>query len=614
MPYLKESNSIGFSSFISQERAKLALILNAIEPRCGGLLLIGKKGTGKSTLLKAFKHIVSFLKLPFIEVPMNATEEALLGGIDIEETLKQGKRIYQRGLVSKAHGGFLVVEDINLFPTDILSLIFEVQSKGENIVEREGITLREPANFVILATMNPEEGELSSHFLDRFGMCVIMDDIKDKEKRKEIIKLNLQKFLTQDAESEESVKEVLRAKELFKEVKIPKEIEDYIVELVLKSAVSGHRADIFLWYAVKTYTAYLGEREVKKEYVNAVAPFVLLHRKKIIEPPPSQQEEKGSQREKEKQQEENQEENQEKKETKQEHPISSSSAGTIEKPSQEKEEVFPVGEGFKVKRILLKKDRVIREAWGRRTKTKVKGRGGRFVRSLIQEREDIAISATIRAASPFQIIRGRKDRLIIREEDLRYKEKERKMRHIVIFVVDGSGSMGVEQRMIQTKGAILSLLMDCYQKRDKVAMIVFRKDRAETVLPPTSSHELALKRLKDIPTGGKTPLSAGLMETFNLIKRYKLKEPYSRFLVFLITDGKANVSLSGKPVLEELKSLCSLLSEISSADFVVIDTEKKNKFLRMDIALKVSEWLNAKYYLVEDLKADNILAITKRHI
>jgi magnesium chelatase subunit D len=602
--------SLSFSDFISQETAKLALLLNAIEPKCGGLLLVGKKGTGKSTLLKAFKNIAYSLNLPFVEVPMNVTEEALLGGIDIEETLKQGKRIFQKGLLGKANEGFLVIEDINLFPNDILSLIFEVQARGENIVEREGIALREPANFVILATMNPEEGEFSSHFLDRFGMCVIMDEIKDKERRKEIIRLNLQDFGNLRKDEEEIVKGILRSKELIKEVRLTDEIRDYIIELALKSAVSGHRADIFLMHAVKAYTAHLGEREVKKEYVDEVAPLVLVHRRRLIEPPPPPQQDEESQEEKEKQ---NQNQEKEEKETKQKEPLSSLPEESLERASQEKEEIFPVGEGFKVKRILLKKDRIIREAVGRRTKTKIKGRGGRFVRSLIQEREEVAISATIRAASPFQIVRGRKDKLIIKEEDLRYKEKERKMRHIVIFVVDGSGSMGVEQRMIQTKGAILSLLMDCYQKRDKVAMIVFRKDRAETILPPTSSHELALKRLKEIPTSGKTPLSAGLMETYNLIRRLKLKEPYSRFLVFLITDGKANVSLTGKPVFEELQDLCNLLSSISFADFVVIDTEKKNKFIRMDIAFKIAEWLNARYYLIEDLKADSLLAIARAY-
>jgi magnesium chelatase subunit D len=602
--------SLSFSDFVSQETAKLALLLNAIEPKCGGLLLVGKKGTGKSTLLKAFKNIAYSLNLPFVEVPMNVTEEALLGGIDIEETLKQGKRIFQKGILGRANEGFLVIEDINLFPNDILSLIFEVQARGENIVEREGITLREPANFVILATMNPEEGEFSSHFLDRFGMCVIMDEIKDRERRKEIIRLNLQDFGNLRKDEEEIVKGILRSNGLIKEVRLTDEIREYIIELALKSAVSGHRADIFLMHAVKAYTAHLGEREVKKEYVDEVAPLVLVHRRRLIEPPPPPQQEEEPQEEKEKQ---NQNQEKEEKETKQKEPLSSFPEGSLERASQEKEEVFPVGEGFKVKRILLKKDRIIREAVGRRTKTRIKGRGGRFVRSLIQEREEVAISATIRAASPFQILRGRKDKLIIKEEDLRYKEKERKMRHIVIFVVDGSGSMGVEQRMIQTKGAILSLLMDCYQKRDKVAMVVFRKDRAETILPPTSSHELALKRLKEIPTGGKTPLSAGLMETYKLIRRLKLKEPYSRFLVFLITDGKANVSLTRKPVFEELQSLCNLLSGIPSTDFVVIDTEKKNKFISMDIAFKIAEWLNARYYLVEDLKAENLLTITKAY-
>jgi magnesium chelatase subunit D len=600
--------SLSFSDFVSQETAKLVLLLNAIEPKCGGLLLVGKKGTGKSTLLKAFKDIAYSLNLPFVEVPMNVTEEALLGGIDIEKTLKQGKRIFQKGLLGKANGGFLVIEDINLFPNDILSLIFEVQARGENIVEREGITLKEPANFVILATMNPEEGEISNHFLDRFGMCVIMDEIKDKERRKEIIRLNLQDFRNLRKDKEEIVKGILRSKELIKDVRLTDEIRDYIIELALKSAVAGHRADIFLMHAVKAYTAHLGEREVKKEYVDEVAPLVLVHRRRLIEPPPPPQQKEEPQEEK-----QNQNQEKEKKETKQKEPLSSLPEVSIERASQEKEEVFPIGEGFKVKRILLKKDRIIREAVGRRTKTKIKGRGGRFVRSLIQEREEVAISATIRAASPFQIVRGRKDKLIIKEEDLRYKEKERKMRHIVIFVVDGSGSMGVEQRMIQTKGAILSFFMDCYQKRDKVAMVVFRKDRAETILPPTSSHELALKRLKEIPTGGKTPLSAGLMETYNLIRSLKLKEPYSRFLVFLITDGKANVSLTGKPIFEELQSLCNLLISIPSTDFVVIDTEKKNKFIKMDIAFKIAEWLNARYYLVEDLKAENLLAITRAY-
>jgi len=599
MQYLKEFK-INFSDFVGQENSKLALILNAIEPACGGILLTGKKGTGKSTLLKAFKDIADSLDIPFIEVPMNVTEEALLGGIDIEETIRKGKRIYQRGLFCKANKGALVIEDINLFPNDILSLIFEVQSREENIIEREGIALKEPSKFVILATMNPEEADFSSHFLDRFGMCVIMDEVKDKEKRKEIIKLNLG-YLKQNNDNE-IIKKILKSRDFIKKVKVSDEIKEYIAELTLKEAVSGHRAELFLMYASKAYAAYLEEKEVKKEHVDAVAPFVLIHRKRLIENPQTEEQKQHNERER----------NSENKENKPKNTSSSQfpEQGNLqERPSSEKEEVFSVGDSFKVKRILLKRDRILREAFGRRTKTKIKGRGGRFVRSLIQKRDDIAISSTVRAAAPFQSIRGRKDHLIIKEQDLRYKEKERKMRHTVIFLVDGSGSMGVEQRMIQTKGAILSLLMDCYQKRDKVAMIVFRKDRAETILPPTASHELALKRLKEIPTGGKTPLSAGLMEAYKLIRLLKIKEPENRFLVLLITDGKANVSLRGKNTLEELQRICFMLKDFPFVDFIIIDTENKKGFMKIDLALRIAQWLGGRYFLMEKIKSENLIGI-----
>ncbi len=605
MQYLKEFK-IGFSDFVGQESAKLALLLNLIEPACGGVLLAGKRGTGKSTLLRAFKEIVKAFKIPFIELPMNATEEAVLGGIDIEETIKTGKRRFQKGLLSKADGGFLIIEDINLFPHDILSIIFEVQSRTENIIEREGITLRESAEFQILATMNPEEADFSSHFLDRFGMCVIMDEINDREKRKEVIKLNL----TEKREISENmhlIEKIKYLREFIKKVKVSDEIKDFISEIVLKEALSGHRADIFLLYASKAYAAYVGDDFVKQEHVMTVAPLVLNHRKKLIEQP----EEHEHQHKSDETQDSEKNDNRDKKETPSWIDESTEQGKSQNTPSSEKEEVFPVGESFEVKRFFFRKDRILRQFTGRRTKTKTKGRGGRYVRSLIKKRDDIAIDATVRAAAPFQKIRGMKDSLIIKDDDLRYREKERRMSHTVVFLVDGSGSMGVAERMIATKGAILSLLMDCYQKRDKVSMILFRKDKAETILPPTSSVELALKRLKEIPTGGKTPLSAGLMEAYKLMKIMHFKEPQSRLLVFIITDGKANVSLSGGHVFEELKSICFMLKDFPLSDFIVIDTEKKDKFIKMDMARRIAEWLQARYFLIEELKSDNLLSIVR---
>ena len=192
--------------------------------------------------------------------------------------------------------------------------------------------------------------------------------------------------------------------------------------------------------------------------------------------------------------------------------------------------MFDTGETFHTKRLSFRKDRLKRLSSGRRTKTRSKDKGGRYVRSIFNAPDDVAIDATIRAAAPYQQVRKRQNMLVIHDRDLRYKQREKKTGHLVIFAVDGSGSMGAQRRMTEAKAAIQSLLMDCYQKRDKVAMIVFRKDKAETVLQPTSSVEHASRTLKEIPTGGKTPLSSGLVEAHALIKRYAKKAPETRFL------------------------------------------------------------------------------------
>jgi magnesium chelatase subunit D len=194
--------------------------------------------------------------------------------------------------------------------------------------------------------------------------------------------------------------------------------------------------------------------------------------------------------------------------------------------------------------------------------------------------------------------------MLIEEDDIRFRQRERKMGHMAIFVVDGSGSMGAQRRMVETKGAIQSLLMDCYQKRDKVAMIVFRKDRAELVLPPTASVEMAAKRLAVLPVGGKTPLAAGLMETWRLVRQVTLRAPDTRFLVVLITDGRANQTITDQSPQQEINGLVRLLNEEERCDFIVIDTENKGNFLRADMALALARQLDADYYTTDALKAE----------
>ncbi len=605
-----------FGEFIGHEDAKLALILNAIDFRCGGVLFIGEKGSGKSTLSRLFKKILPD-GTPFIELPLNITEDRLIGGIDIQKTIKSGERIFQKGLLCNADKGVIYIDDVNLLSQEVLTLILEAQDKGEVLIEREGFTLRYPSRFILVASMNPEEGDISPHLLDRFGMCVIWKSLKDKQQRIEVIKKAFSTDIEQNVQRTSSdisiKKKISSCYFLLERITISEPIREYIFQLCLENHISGHRGELYLTYAARAWAAYEGHKEVTKEDVDKVSALVLTHRKRILQ----YMEQKGEHH---KRLNESYSDNEHKKDNLQntEIPSRNVSQKRLDKceadewkdsirrqlESNPKEEVFEIGTPFKIKRIFFKKDRIYRTASGRRTKTRVNDRGGRYVRSVFSKRKDIAIDATLRASAPYQKMRGREDMLIINEEDLRFKQLERKMGHLIIFVVDGSGSMAAQKRMVETKGAILSLLMDCYQKRDRVSLIVFRKERAEMVLPPTKSFEFAFRKLKDMPVGGKTPLGAGLLEAYKLIQRERMKSPETRFLVVLVTDGRANQSMTGIPIRDEIKRVADLFNKLPVIDFVVIDTEDKKGFTRTDLALEIASQLGADYYTTENIKSE----------
>jgi len=619
---------MGFSDFVGHEDARLALILNAIEPRCGGVLFAGEKGSGKTTLACLFQRLLPE-GTPFVTLPLNVTEDALLGSVDVEATISTGKRVVQTGLFSRAHGGVLFLDDVNLLATESVSLVLEANGRRVNLIEREGISHRTDSDFMLVATMDPQEGSLSPHFIDRFGMCVFWEGVLEKTERILVIKKAMADRFALDAilgPSDEALRnKIQNSRNFLRKVAIPDEVADYIAQTCLENVVSGHRAELFLYYGTKAYAAYLGDRKATTNHVDEVAPLVLVHRRRQVLPPEEEASDaQGSGgREKDKQSESRDRQN--------EHSSQSTELSHAENnedsrrdgrnefdPSASpretalKEEVFDTGETFHTQRLAFRKDKLRRTSSGRRTKTRSNDKGGRYVRSILMGENDVAIDATIRAAAPYQHLRNRQSMLVIHDRDLRYKQREKKTRHLVIFAVDGSGSMGARRRMIATKGAIQSLLMDCYQKRDKVAMLVFRKTKAEIVLPPTSSVEHASRRLKDIPTGGKTPLSAGLMEAYALIKRYVKKAPETRFLLVIITDGRANHTLSDLPPREEIFRIAQLLRQTPSTDYVVLDTEDKSNFLKADLAVPLAARLNARYFTIEDLKAESLVEVVKR--
>ncbi len=602
------------SSFVGHDEAKRALILNAIDPRCGGVLFVGEKGCGKSTLARALRSLLP-AGTPFVVLPLNVTEDALLGTVAIEETLRTGRRTFQKGIFSRAHGGVLFIDDVNLLSPEIVSLVLEVHGRGENIIEREGLSIRHPASFILVATMYPGEGDLSLHLLDRFGMCAGFEQIDEAAARIAVIKSSCGSGSSDDDHALADA--IAQARCILPHVSVRERLLEYIADICLTYNVAGHRADISMLAAARAQAALHGKREVSREEIDLVAPLVLMHRRRELRPPPPPPPEKQkAPDEPDRNQpppDTNQDQQEEQPQDKDDNQQNDASPLPQEVHPQQ-EEVFAVGQPFRMKRIFFRKDRLERVASGRRTRTRARNRGGRYVKSVFRKSRDIAIDATLRAAAPFQAVRNRTDVVVIDDDDFRYKRKERKMGHLALFVVDGSGSMGAQKRMVAAKGAIQSLLMDCYQKRDLVSMIVFRKDHAEVVLQPTASVEHAARRLREIPVGGKTPLGAGLLEAFRLLERVGRKRPETRFLVVLITDGRANQAMTGMTPDEEIVRVSALLREQSGVDILVVDTEEKGRFVTTDRAASIAALLDADYYTIDDLKADMLaeLVVSKK--
>lgn len=600
-----------FSGFVGHDNAKLALVLNAIDLRCGGVLFAGERGCGKSTLARLFRRLLP-TQTPLVELPLNATEEAVLGGVDMEEAIRTGKRRYQPGVLARAHGGFVYIDDVNLLSGEILTLLMQAQSRGENIVEREGLALKHAAGFQVVASMNPGEAPLSPHLLDRFGMAVVWDRITEPAERVAVVKASMQTSGggVGDPRDEALRQAIARARERVDSVTVPAAVENYIAARTAESLAAGHRGDLFLRSAARAFAAYQGKTVADEKDVDTVAPLVLDHRRRMAAPPPAEQPDQQPPPQ------QPPDSNPPPESTPPEPEYSTSDANQQASPKQResapREQVFDVGETFDVRRLHFGRDRVKRGASGRKVKTLSRDKRGRYVRSRSRgDARDIALDATIRAAAPLQKARGANGSLVIQPEDIRFKQREKKIGHLVVFAVDGSGSMGAQRRMVATKGAIQSLLLDSYQKRDKVSMVVFRKDHAEVVLPPTSSVERASRLLRAIPVGGKTPLSAGLLAAYELIRRTTLREPEMRILLVLVTDGRANHSMSDAKPADEVRAVAGLLGELPFTEFLIVDTENKSSLVRTDGAKQIAEQLGGACYRMEELKSQSLVSLIR---
>lgn len=659
-----------FSAIVCQEKMTLTLILNAICPSLGGLLIRGEKGTAKSTAVRALAAILPEIevvsgcpfncdpyeyerlcpeckarvkqgadlpvlkrKIKVIDLPLGATEDRVLGSLDLEYAIKEGKKRFTPGLLASAHRGILYIDEVNLLNDHIVDVILDAAGMGINIVEREGISYMHQAEFILIGTMNPEEGELRPQLLDRFGMCIQIEGIKNPDERVRLIKLrelfdkNGFDFIAEyQSYQNDLLQKIIGAKERLSYVKITDEMIQLCSKLALNAFVAGHRADIVIRKTALTIACYEARDEVTEEDVNEAADLVLLHRTRIPPPLPQHMHE-----EKERSQEETPEDEKEKKEEKAEaRDRQKGEEKEEEKKGEEKdkeesgksmfdiqmlESVCPVGDAFKVRRIQTERDRILRKGSGRRSRSRTSSKAGRYIMSTMQRKNnDLALDATLRAAAPYQKRRSRQDVAIaIEDSDIREKIREKKIGNFIVFVVDASGSMGAGKRMIETKGAILSLLLDAYQKRDKVAMVAFKADRAEILLPPTSSIELAHKLLEELPTGGKTPLCHGISLGYQTIQSYFRKDPHIYPLLILISDGKANVSqYGGKPLFEAME-VAEEIKNDTRVNTAVVDVEKSG-LISFGLAHQLSVQMGARYFKIDDLKSDTLVEVLQENL
>ena len=639
-----------FTALVGQEKMKSALLLNAINPKIGGVLIRGEKGTAKSTAARALADLlpeievvadcpfgcnskllsemchncqerlakkeevpIALRKMKVVDLPQNATEDRVVGTLDIEHAIKTGEKKFEPGVLAQAHRNILYVDEVNLLDDHIVDVLLDAAAMGQNTVEREGISYSHPSHFILVGTMNPEEGELRPQLLDRFALCVEIEGIADLEQRVEIVKRRAayesdpETFVQGwGGEQHELQDTILRAKHLLPEVKISDSLLHLIAEICISMAVQGHRADIVIARTAATIAAFEARLEVVEEDVRRAAELALSHRmrRKPFEEQKLDQDKLNETIEKHQDQEKEYSGEPPEMPPEDEEGLSPPPMSPEDERERKlREEVFEVGLPQQLPGIELDRDKISRDNPGRRNQSTVLSKVGKYVGSVFPRGKvsDIAFDATLRAAAPHQREREGNLAINIQTPDLREKVKERKVGSDILFVVDASGSMGAKKRMVAAKGAILSLLTDAYQRRDRVGMVAFRKENAEILLPFTSSLELAHQRLRELPTGGKTPLALGLLKGLELSSREK---DTHRILV-LLSDGKANVGFDGSP-LEDAKGVARRIRE-EGIEMVVIGTEDG----RLELAKEVAEAAQAQYIKLPEVTPDLVAGTVK---
>lgn len=630
---MMKRNNFPFSAVLGLNHAKTAILIVLVNPRAGGLLISGPRGIGKSTLMRSTQELI---ERPWRDIPVSVTEDRLFGTIDTEKAIYSGQKKLYPGIINEADQGVLYLDDANLLREDLLDSILNIAEVGAYQLERDGLSLRCDTSFTVIAAINPESGMLSGACLDQFGLFVNVDNIHDENTRVEILKrtISFEKDCASfcnlwKLENEKIKKAIHSAMSLLPKVVVSSAMIQLASVYALKAHVSGHRADIYLIEAARALAALAERRYVLPKDLEKAAEFVLPHRMRKNweeELPQSDELEDPDKNNTEKAQEsENNDPGDDGEDPSGNHIVEATGNGGNNNESSSDMPEFPQGaDDEKVdpadSHVILpplwiqnEKKRFSPKGSGKRNMTRSDERQGRYVKAGIPKGEthDIAIDATLRAAAPHQ--KGRRSNgcaVVIRHEDIRRKEREKRTGNIFLFLVDASGSMGARERMKAVKGVVFKMLADAYQKRDRVGMIAFRRDRAEVLLPITRSIEFAQKKLAALPTGGKTPLAQGLIKAEDMLDRLYKQDPLQDPVLILITDGRATNSLNKNT--DPVRDALSEAERIGHRHMLaaVIDTE--SSFIKLGLAKELAQKMGASYFHVDKISEDRLLCIGRQ--
>lgn len=603
-----------FSAIVGHDQLRLALLLCAVRPEIGGALIRGEKGTAKSTAVRGLAALLSAATgnaYPgptgggLVEMPLGATEDRVIGSLDLQKVLRDGEHAFSPGLLARAHGGVLYVDEVNLLHDHLVDILLDAAAMGRVHIERDGISHTHEARFVLIGTMNPEEGELRPQLLDRFGLTVDVHASRDVDVRVEVIRQRMayeadpDGFATRYAADEaELAQRIAAARALVDDVVLPDNELRRIATLCAAFDVDGMRADLVVARTATAHAAWRGATLVEEQDIRVAAELALPHRRRRdpFDDPgidPGQLDEAlrraGEQ-----------------PEPDPDPPGGGKSADNPatqqdSQPSAPKTQApttrpsAPPSTTFRTRALTV--PGVGEGAPGRRSRAR--NRSGSVVAAADGN------DAGAHGLHPFATVLAAAERagagpLRIHADDVRGAIREGREGNLVIFVVDASGSMAARDRMAAVSGATLSLLRDAYQRRDKVAVITFRQDRARLLLPPTSSAHIAGRRLARFDTGGRTPLAEGLLAARELIVRERARDRARRPLVVVLTDGRAT---AGPDPLDRSRIAASrLVAEGAAA--VVVDCE--TSYVRLGLAGQLACHLGAPAVRLEQLHADHL--------